>query len=74
MIIIPCKNSTELPNQNLTECCCNKRGKGALFVRSYYIFQSLIQDVIFPLMCHSDEDDDLWNNDPHEYIRVKYGV
>ncbi|KAK7098741.1 importin-7-like [Littorina saxatilis] len=36
--------------------------------------QSLIQDVIFPLMCHSDEDDDLWNNDPHEYIRVKYDV
>ncbi|KAK7477196.1 hypothetical protein BaRGS_00031581 [Batillaria attramentaria] len=37
-------------------------------------FQSLIQDVIFPLMCHSDEDDDMWNNDPHEYIRVKYDV
>ncbi|XP_076472209.1 importin-7-like [Babylonia areolata] len=36
--------------------------------------QSLIQDVIFPLMCHSDEDEEMWNNDPIEYIRVKYDV
>ena len=33
----------------------------------------MIQDVIFPLMCHSDEDEELWVNDPHEYIRIKYG-
>ncbi|XP_041366189.1 importin-7-like [Gigantopelta aegis] len=36
--------------------------------------QDLIQQVIFPLMCHSEEDDELWNTDPHEYIRVKYDV
>ncbi|XP_059170655.1 importin-7-like [Physella acuta] len=36
--------------------------------------QTMIQDVIFPLMCHSDEDEDLWTSDPHEYIRVKYDV
>jgi hypothetical protein len=24
-------------------------------------------------MCHSDEDDELWNTDPQEYIRIKYG-
>ena len=35
--------------------------------------QSLITDVIFPLMCHSEEDEDQWNNDPLEYIRIKYG-
>lgn len=35
--------------------------------------QTLIQEVLFPLMCHSDEDDELWNTDPQEYIRVKYG-
>lgn len=33
----------------------------------------MIQEVIYPLMCYSDEDEDLWTNDPHEYIRVKYG-
>ncbi|XP_061173648.1 importin-7-like [Saccostrea echinata] len=36
--------------------------------------QALVQEVIFPLMCHSDEDDELWNTDPQEYIRIKYDV
>lgn len=36
--------------------------------------QVLIQDIIFPLMCHSDEDEELWQSDPVEYIRVKYGA
>jgi hypothetical protein len=39
----------------------------------YLYFQTLIQEVLFPLMCHSDEDDELWNTDPQEYIRIKYG-
>jgi hypothetical protein len=34
----------------------------------------LIQDVVFPLMCHSDEDEELWQTDPVEYIRIKYDV
>ncbi|KAK3603195.1 hypothetical protein CHS0354_036118, partial [Potamilus streckersoni] len=34
----------------------------------------LIQEVIFPLMCHSDDDEELWNTDPQEYIRIKYDV
>ena len=33
----------------------------------------IVQEVIFPLMCHSDADEELWNTDPQEYIRVKYG-
>lgn len=24
-------------------------------------------------MCHTDEDDDLFENDPVEYIKLKYG-
>ena len=34
---------------------------------------AIIQEILFPLMCHSDEDQDLWESDPVEYIRVKYG-
>lgn len=34
----------------------------------------LIQDVVFPLVCHSDEDEELWQSDPVEYIRIKYDV
>ena len=36
--------------------------------------QTIIQEIIFPLMCHSDEDEELWQSDPVEYIRVKYGT
>lgn len=34
---------------------------------------AIIQDVLFPLMSYSTEDDELWMVDPHEYIRVKFG-
>lgn len=33
----------------------------------------IIQEVIFPLLCHSDADEELWESDPLEYIRVTYG-
>ncbi|KAH3857509.1 hypothetical protein DPMN_100118, partial [Dreissena polymorpha] len=36
--------------------------------------QPIIQEVIFPLMCHSDSDEELWDSDPQEYIRLKYDV
>ena len=29
---------------------------------------------MFPLMCYDDEDDQLWKEDPQEYIRMKYGM
>lgn len=34
---------------------------------------AIIQDVLFPLMSHSDADEELWFTDPHEYIRIKFG-
>ena len=39
----------------------------------YFIQQGIIQEVVFPLMCYTDEDDELWQEDPYEFIRVKYG-
>ena len=34
---------------------------------------AIVQEILFPLMCHTDEDEDLWESDPVEYIRLKYG-
>lgn len=34
----------------------------------------IIEGVIFPLMCYTDEDEELWHSDPYEYIRMKFGV
>lgn len=36
-------------------------------------FQGIIQDVVFPLMCYTDSDEELWQEDPYEYIRMKFG-
>ncbi|XP_075230091.1 importin-7 msk [Lycorma delicatula] len=35
---------------------------------------AVIQEVLFPLMSYSASDDELWNVDPHEYIRVKFDI
>eukprot|EP00047_Mylnosiga_fluctuans_P003285 m.228397 g.228397 ORF g.228397 m.228397 type:complete len:1049 (+) comp11736_c0_seq1:40-3186(+) len=36
------------------------------------VFMDLVQAVIFPLLCQSDEDEELWEADPYEYVRVKF--
>uniref|UniRef100_A0A8C9WJC5 Importin 7 n=1 Tax=Scleropages formosus TaxID=113540 RepID=A0A8C9WJC5_SCLFO len=36
--------------------------------------QGIIQDVVFPLMCYTDSDEELWQEDPYEYIRMKFVV
>jgi importin-7 len=35
---------------------------------------AIIQDVIFPLLCYSEADDELWESDPVEYIRLEFDV
>ncbi|XP_037551691.1 importin-8 [Nematolebias whitei] len=36
--------------------------------------QTICQEVIFPLMCYKDEDERLWQEDPYEYIRMKFNL
>ena len=36
-------------------------------------FYTIFTDIIFPMMCQSEEDDALWDSDPYEYIRMKFG-
>uniref|UniRef100_A0A8C7XGF5 Importin 8 n=1 Tax=Oryzias sinensis TaxID=183150 RepID=A0A8C7XGF5_9TELE len=36
--------------------------------------QTICQDVIFPLMCYKDEDERLWQEDPYEYVRMKFNL
>lgn len=33
----------------------------------------LLFEIIFPLMCFNDNDQKLWDEDPHEYVRKGYG-
>lgn len=34
----------------------------------------VVQKIIFPLMCHSDDDEELWQVDPREFIRMKFDI
>lgn len=34
----------------------------------------LLFEIIFPLMCFNDDDQVLWDEDPHEYVRKGYGM
>ncbi|XP_052575891.1 LOW QUALITY PROTEIN: importin-8 [Peromyscus californicus insignis] len=36
--------------------------------------QSISEDVIFSVMCYKDEDEELWQEDPYEYIRMKFDI
>jgi len=35
---------------------------------------AIVQDVLFPILSYSQADEELWNTDPYEYIRVKFGM
>ncbi|KHJ44726.1 Importin-beta protein [Trichuris suis] len=45
---------------------------------TWQVFKDQIMDVItqgiFPLLCHSKEDEELWETDPQEYVRFKYDI
>ncbi|KAG1666608.1 Importin-7 [Nymphon striatum] len=34
----------------------------------------IIQEVVYPLMCHTKQDEELWESDPYEYIRMKFDI
>lgn len=34
----------------------------------------VVEKIIFPLMCYSNEDEELWQSDPREYIRMKFDI
>ncbi|PSN35756.1 Importin-7 [Blattella germanica] len=35
---------------------------------------AIVQDVLFPILSYSQADEELWNSDPYEYIRVKFDI
>nr|GLL41506.1 importin beta-like SAD2 [Ipomoea trifida] len=34
----------------------------------------LLFEIVFPLMCFNDNDQNLWDEDPHEYVRKGYDI
>lgn len=38
------------------------------------IVLDVIKTVVFPLLCFTDADQELWDSDPYEYVRSKFGM
>lgn len=38
------------------------------------LFNDVLARALFPVLCHSEEDQELWEDDQQEYIREKLGV
>ena len=34
----------------------------------------ITKEVIFPLMCYTEADEELWDTDPIEYVRIKFDI
>lgn len=34
---------------------------------------TIIQDILFPIMSYTEADEELWESNPYEYVRVKFG-
>ncbi|XP_062108744.1 importin beta-like SAD2 [Humulus lupulus] len=34
----------------------------------------ILFEIVFPLMCFNDNDQKLWDEDPHEYVRKGYDI
>ena len=41
---------------------------------SLSLSQEIFTDIVFPLLCYNDDDNQLWHDDPYEYIRMKFGM
>ena len=46
----------------------------AMYAHAKPHWETILLNVAFPLMCFSDEDAQLWEEDPHEYIRKGYDI
>jgi len=56
--------------QNLRHCL----SKRVLYKHIKPHMNMILYQVIFPLLCFNDQDEELWLEDPHEYIRRSYDV
>lgn len=36
--------------------------------------QEIVETILFPLLCHTDDDEEMWEDDAEEYVRFKYDI
>eukprot|EP00298_Acanthocystis_sp_HF-20_P010720 c19007_g1_i1.p1 GENE.c19007_g1_i1~~c19007_g1_i1.p1 ORF type:complete len:1055 (+),score=485.71 c19007_g1_i1:24-3167(+) len=66
------KNKGPMTNRIRTNCLNHLAlavGQANAFKVMRGCLDELLFEIIFPLLCHSDEDEEMWNDDPEEFIR-----
>ncbi|KAK4750955.1 hypothetical protein SAY87_004437 [Trapa incisa] len=53
---------------------CNSISKISMYNLLLPRLDGLLFEIIFPLMCFNDNDQKLWEEDPHEYVRKGYDI
>ncbi|XP_023881797.2 importin beta-like SAD2 isoform X2 [Quercus suber] len=52
----------------------NSISKNTMYTLLQSRLDSLLFEIVFPLMCFNDNDQKLWDEDPHEYVRKGYDI
>lgn len=52
----------------------NSVSKNSMYTLLQPRLDVLLFEIIFPLMCFNDNDQKLWEEDPHEYVRKGYDI
>ncbi|GAV58972.1 IBN_N domain-containing protein/Cse1 domain-containing protein [Cephalotus follicularis] len=52
----------------------NSIPKNSMYNLLQHRLDVLLFEIVFPLMCFNDNDQKLWDEDPHEYVRKGYDI
>ncbi|KAF8016601.1 hypothetical protein BT93_H1964 [Corymbia citriodora subsp. variegata] len=52
----------------------NSISKNSMYQLLQPRLEVLLFEIVFPLMCFNDNDQKLWDEDPHEYVRKGYDI
>ncbi|KAB1213416.1 hypothetical protein CJ030_MR5G003514 [Morella rubra] len=52
----------------------NSISKNSMYSLLQSRLDTLLFEIVFPLMCFNDNDQKLWDEDPHEYVRKGYDI
>ncbi|KAL2323807.1 hypothetical protein Fmac_022865 [Flemingia macrophylla] len=52
----------------------NSISKNSMYTALQPRLDVLLFEIVFPLMCFNDNDQKLWDEDPHEYVRKGYDI
>ncbi|KNC79578.1 hypothetical protein SARC_08026 [Sphaeroforma arctica JP610] len=77
-LLINSKRENKYLSSRVQQVCINIVTAGTSHGTTWKVvkphLETIVSDVIFPVLCHNDKDEELWQDDPQEYTREKFDV